>query len=420
MHTNPNSLLLKLKFRPGAPWIMLIWLLTVQVTVAIVGRSLAPLGPLIGDDLALSKAQIGLLPATLYLGQLFVSLPSGIMVDKWGAKYLLFVLSAVLGGSFILLSFSSSFLLILVILFIGGLGFGMIHTTTNSGIVSWFPLRQRGTAMGIKQMGMTAGSALATVLLLPLAMNIGWRFAVLIASLILISAGLLALKNYRENRQPGKMNREITPVGLKIVLKQIVTNKILWFISASAAVLSGIQITWNTFIVFYTIDKFGVSLLVASSLLIISEICGSLGRVIWGVISDTIFKGNRIIVFVIITLFTILNCVALSVLPATTPIIFIYLIAVFFGFCVSGFNGIWMNSATESVSIEKSGAASGFSLTVGSIGIVAIPPLFGLIVDQTSSYMFAWFFLILLSLSILFLLLMTLKLVKGTDLLKSS
>ncbi|MCM3732698.1 hypothetical protein M3196_13580 [Fictibacillus nanhaiensis] len=39
---------------------MLIWLLIVQIMVAFVGRGLVPLGVLIGADLSLTKAQIGI------------------------------------------------------------------------------------------------------------------------------------------------------------------------------------------------------------------------------------------------------------------------------------------------------------------------------------------------------------------------
>ena len=65
-----------------------------------------------------------------------------------------------------------------------------------------------------------------------------------------------------------------------------------------------------------------------------------------------------------------------------------------------------MNMATESTSKKLAGTATGFSLTIGSLGIVFIPPVFGWIVDKTTMYEYAWIFLGILSLSILFLLLL--------------
>ena len=89
------------------PWRMLTWLLIAQIMVAFVGRSLAPLGVLIGDDLTLTKAQIGMLPAALFLGQSLVAIPAGFMADRIGSKKLLFLLSLCLGLSFILMTVTS-------------------------------------------------------------------------------------------------------------------------------------------------------------------------------------------------------------------------------------------------------------------------------------------------------------------------
>ncbi|MCG7344009.1 MFS transporter [Sporosarcina sp. ACRSL] len=397
-------------------WIMLGWLLAVQIAVAIVGRSLAPLGALIGTDIELTNAQIGLLPAALYLGQLFIGLPSGFISDKWGSRHLLLILGLVLGFSFVFFSFSYSLGLILVFLFVGGLGFGTIHTTTNLGIVYWFPLKRRGTAMGIKQMGMTFGSALASLILLPIAIQIGWRLAILIASLLLITISIFAFIYYRDSPEKNVAGTPKLTIQLFLRrLKEIIRNKTLWKISLSAAGLSGIQISWNTFIIIYAHDKFQMNLAMAGLLLVFSEVSGSFGRIAWGVISDFIFNGNRKIIFMIIALLTFITSVTVAVLPSQTPLFIIFFISCIFGFCVSGFNGIWMNMASESTTKNLAGTATGFSLMIGSLGIVLVPPLFGWIVDKTSTYEFAWFSLGGLSLLILLLSFFTRRLseVKG-------
>jgi MFS transporter, ACS family, hexuronate transporter len=385
-------------------WSMLSWLLIVQVSVAIVGRSLAPLGPLIGDDLELTKVQIGFLPAALSLGQLFVGIPSGFLVDKWGSRYLLLILSIVLGISYILFAFSSIYGLILVFLFIGGFGLGSIHTTTNFGIIHWFPVNRRGSAMGIKQMGMTLGSTIAILVLLPVAIQIGWRSSLMLVSFFLIFVGVISFVFYRDSLRKNNSKDETLTIKVFMTrLKKISKNKLLWMISLSAAGLSGMQISWNTFIVFYTHDKFEISLVIASFILVVSEIGGSLGRITWGFISDFLFKGNRTIVLKIISILTFATILSVALLPNHTPLVLIFVVSVVFGFCVSGFNGIWMNSATESVPSNVAGMATGFSLTIGSLGMVFMPPFFGWIVDKTSMYEIAWLLLAALSLIILLL-----------------
>src|SRR5699024_4293129 len=172
-------------------WKMLLLLLAFQIFVALVGRGIAPLGLLIGEDLSLTKFQIGLLPAALFLGQLVASLPAGYLTDQLGTKTIMLMIIILQGGGFLLLSFSSIYVIILFLIFLGGIGYGSFHPASNRGIIYWFNGSNRGMAMGIKQTGVTVGSALSALLLLPLAKEFGWRMAVLIASSLFVIIGLL-------------------------------------------------------------------------------------------------------------------------------------------------------------------------------------------------------------------------------------
>src|SRR5690606_27563792 len=116
------------------PWKMLGWLLAIQLLVAFVGRSLAPLGLLIGGDLSLTMAQIGMLPAALFFGQSIVSIPAGFLTDRIGSKRMMLVIGFCLGGSFFIASFASLFVFLLVMITLGGIGYGSSHPTTNRGV----------------------------------------------------------------------------------------------------------------------------------------------------------------------------------------------------------------------------------------------------------------------------------------------
>jgi ACS family hexuronate transporter-like MFS transporter len=372
------------------PWHMLGWLLAAQIMVAFIGRSLAPLGVLIGEDLSLTKAQIGMLPAALFLGQSFVSIPAGFLVDRIGSKKLLFLLSLCLGLSFILMTVTSLYGVVLILVTLGGVGYGTMHPTSNKGIIYWFA-EKRGTAMGIKQMGVTLGSALAALLLLPAAAAWGWRPVLFGACLLLIISGLFASRFYFD--PPAKAGIAEKPARLFASILEMFKEKPLVLVSVAAMGLSGSQLILNTYIVLYAYESLGIPLVLAGMLLVISEVSGSFGRVAWGMISDTVFNGKRIIVLLIIASLSILTALVVSLLPAGTSFWVMVPITIVFGFCISGFNGIWMNAATELVPIERAGIATGFTLTLGSWGVIIGPPLFGHIVDVTGAFTYGWLFL---------------------------
>ncbi|UOQ92377.1 MFS transporter [Halobacillus shinanisalinarum] len=387
------------------PWKMLLWLLMAQIMVAFIGRSLGPLGVLIGEDLSLTKAQIGLLPSALFLGQAMASIPSGFVADRTGSRPLLLLLSLCLGTSFLFMTFQSAFWFVLFLVMIGGLGYGGMHPTTNRGIIYWFSQKQRGTAMGIKQMGITFGSALSAILLLPLAASYGWRPVMLIACLGLIATGLVAFYLYRDPSKEAAVAKE-KPTFRSIYssILSMAKNKALLLVSFSAMGVNGSQMCLNTYLVLFAYEQIGISLVLAGMLLVISEIGGSLGRVGWGVISDRLFDGKRLIILVIIVSITLLMSVVVAFIPVGTPFWVLVPIFLVFGFSVSGFNGIWMNLASELVPKEQTGLSSGFSITLGSMGVILLPPLFGFLVDQNQSYTFGWLLISGIMIGVLFVL----------------
>jgi len=119
----------------SAAWRMLGWLLLTQSAVALVGRSLAPLAPLMEDELQLSKAQVGLLTAALFLGQSLVSLPAGFLADRYGTRRLLLVLALCLGCSFVVVAQLELFWWIVFFVVLGGMGYGAMHPVSNRGII---------------------------------------------------------------------------------------------------------------------------------------------------------------------------------------------------------------------------------------------------------------------------------------------
>ncbi|QIZ69136.1 MFS transporter [Geobacillus subterraneus] len=385
-------------------WRMLGWLLLVQTTVAFVGRSLAPLSPLLERDLHLSKAQVGMLMASLFLGQSLVSLPGGYWVDRLGSRFLLLVLTLCLGIGFAVAALLKSFGLVLVFIVIGGLGYGAMHTTSNRSIIYWFHPESRGIAMGLKQMGVTIGSSLAALLLLPIALEYGWRITLIFSCFILIIVGLITYWGYRDpfsndTRVPMEFQSFLT------LLWEVARNRQLLAVSLAALGLSSAQMCLTTYVVFFAHEQLGYNIYLAGLLLFVSEIGGSIGRVLWGMISDGLFGGKRLIVLILIALVTSVCSIITSLLPTDAPFEIVLPLIAVFGFSIAGFNGIWMNAATEAVPERWSGLASGFSICIGSWGVIIGPPIFGWIVDWSHNYTTAWLFLSLIMVVVIGLLL---------------
>lgn len=398
-----SKLILTEKSNPiSKAWIMLFWLLVVQVIVSLLGRSMSPLAPLLADDFSLSKFQVGLLPSAFFLGQLLISLPAGFLTDRFGSRKIMLFLVISLSISFGTFTFVHHFGLLLLFVFFGGLSYGCIHPVTNRGIIYWFPLNKRGTAMGIKQMGVTAGSALSVLILLPVALQWGWRIALLVSVTLLLIIGFLTYFFYQDPHVDLVKMHVSLPIFFHSIW-QLMKEKPLLIVTLSAMGLNAIQMTLNTYLIFFALEQLKFSIIIAGSLLLVSELSGAVGRIIWGIVSDRMFGGRRLIVLMIVAILSLVGCVLMAFMSEGISLWVVILVSILFGLSVSGFNGIWMNIATESVSKENTGLVSGFSIALGSFGVVFGPPVFGAMLEITNSYSIAWFLLGALSIIVFFL-----------------
>lgn len=358
--------------------ILTMWVIIGQLLTSFVGRSLSPLMIYIASDLSLNKAQLGLLPTALFIGQFIGTLPIGFLVDKKSVRKVTVIVMLVVGASFLLFSWSNMFVVAFVAIMVAGIGYGGMHPSTNKAIVQMYPNANVSLPMGLKQMSITLGSSGASLFLIPLAILFGWRVALSLAVVLLV---LYSFFLYRKLTVLEELPSSSKPS--KSIISQIVSlirNRNLLFTTGAAFLLMGVQVTFNTYLIIYLYEIKDWSIYGAGICLAISELGGAAGRVLWGVISDKLFRQNRWIVLILITVQSIILFYFLHIVES---FFLIALLVVCIGFSLSGFNGVWMNLAVESVKPEQSGTSSGFSVMLASIGVMIIPPIFGFFVDHS-------------------------------------
>jgi MFS family permease len=175
---------------------------------ALAVLSFAPLLPFIQEDLLLDKTHLGFFISAAYLGAMLSGFPYGWMADRCGVIPTISV-GLVIQGVFLAITAAiSSFFWMIFAVFIAGAGFGAVNPATSKGIINWFPVELRSTAMAVKQMGFTAG-AMGTAAILPASANsIGWRSAVFLVAVFVFLCGIVTYFIYpseiRKNDGPQK------------------------------------------------------------------------------------------------------------------------------------------------------------------------------------------------------------------------
>jgi len=138
-------------------WIILGILTMAQLVMSMGAYTWGPLAPVLRDEFNLSRAQIGTITSALYFASVIIAIPSGIAVDKLGARIMLIISLIIMGIPFAIMALAKSYLFFIVFAAVSGLGYGVINQLSTKGIMHWFSTRFRATAMGIKQTGVTLG-----------------------------------------------------------------------------------------------------------------------------------------------------------------------------------------------------------------------------------------------------------------------
>jgi len=173
---------------PPYRWIILFASFYAFVAFAFTFQLVPPMIPSIIEEFNITHAEAGLLMSIVLVPGIFLSLPAGLFVERYGVRPVGFAsLVCVVLGCFVTAT-ANSFMMVLAGRLILGLGGSFVIPTTAAIIAQWFPREELGKAMGIYGINMP----FATVIAFPSAsvsmLSRGWRFPFYIGLVIGISA----------------------------------------------------------------------------------------------------------------------------------------------------------------------------------------------------------------------------------------
>ena len=367
-------------------WGILALIMAAQTMANVGPLGIPAIAPLIRDNLGLSTAQAGSFLSAYYIGPSLMSLPAGRMADRWGVARTMVLGQVIIALGLFAVGGSVSFMLLSVLMMLAGAGYGMLNPTTAKAVMIWFPRRHRATVVGLKQVGLPLGGAVGALVMPPLALSIGWRPAVALSASVIACLAVLTWALYRD---PRGFEAETTRAGGGS-LGEVLRNRDLWLLAISTLVFAGMQTVWMSYLVLYLRDVVAMPLVTAARVLVLAQLAGMVGRVVFGVLSDRFFGGRRRIVLVLAGLGSMACSLAIAGTgPDTSPWLLAAL-AIAFGFVGIGWNGVQHTLMAELVSPRSVGTAVGLGLAVSSFGVTVCPPLFGALVEWAGAWTMPW------------------------------
>jgi MFS family permease len=155
------------------------------------------LGVRVKSEFHLSNTQFGWVLASFSLAYALFEIPTGILGDKWGPRKV--IIRIVLWWSFFtaLTGFATGLISLIAFRFLFGIG--EAGTYPNAIIVAsrWFPVKEIGRALVWVGMGSQIGSALAPLIIIPIAAAYGWRMPFFVNAAIGVVWVLIWMKYFR-------------------------------------------------------------------------------------------------------------------------------------------------------------------------------------------------------------------------------
>lgn len=194
------------------------------VAFAFVFQLMPPLLTKVAAEFEVGEAQAGLLMSLAVIPGIFLALPAGLVVNKYGFRQLGFISTLTAAAGSLVTALANSFALALLGRFILGIGGAFIVVGTSAIIPQWFGHKDLGKAMGVYGTNMPVATIIAFPAATVLSENFNdWRYPFFVGTVLAVVIAVFSLMATRE----GPLKGESSSLSIADV-KQAVKNVEVW------------------------------------------------------------------------------------------------------------------------------------------------------------------------------------------------
>ena len=343
---------------------------------------LAPLFPWLKDAFALAYAELGLLMTVFFIVSGIGQALAGFIVDRIGARSVLFFGIACLGASALLLSIAQSYGQLLAGSMLAGLGNSVFHPSDFTLLNKRVSTARLGHAFSMHGISGNLGWAAAPVFLTVMAGLFGWRGALLAAALIPFTVLLLLILHRDQLRTDDVHTAAVMPKradGSDGHLLDFMRVPAVWmcfaFFLITALALGGIQ----SFSSASLRALYGMSLAWATAGYTAYMLASAAGMVWGGFLAAKTSRHERTIAIAFAASASLAILIAAGAVPASVAVLLMG--AIGFGAGVAGpSRDLLIRAAAPK---NATGRVYGVVYSGLDIGLAGAPLLFGALMDAS-------------------------------------
>ncbi len=337
----------------------------------------------IKSDLALTYTWTGALMSAYFIGYTLGQIPWGVLSDRNGSRFTMSL--SVLGISLatLLFGFSDTVTMAVALRFLAGLLGAGIFVPGVKLVSNWFNSDERGTALGLLNIGGSTGMILASWFVPLLSADLGWNNGLKLTGVLGIVSAVLCFMLLKDR------STESRP----LILRELpIYRRAFWFLSFMQFIRLGSYYTFIAWMPLVLREDYGFSIIATSAAMSLLNIAGIFANPIGGWVSDRLDE-RRVLSGGFIMLAALIFTLALQ------PVgVLLYVLVFLLGWFLNFSRSPSFTIIPRLFGTDSAGSISGINNTFASFGAFALPLLLGYIRDYTRSYQVGWITLAALSL----------------------
>ena len=249
-----------------------------------------------------SETELGIIGAVLFFTYAIGKFTNGFLADRSNIRRFMSTGLLITALANLCLGFTHSFILFAILWGISGWFQSMGTASCVVGLSRWFENKKRGSFYGFWSASHNIGEAMTFIIVASIVSALGWRYGFIGAGSIGIIGALIVWRFFHDSPEseglpavnhPQMQSETGDAADFNKAQRQALMMPAIWILAISSALMYVSRYAVNSWGVFYLETQKGYSTLDASFIISIGSVCGIIGTMFSGVISDKFFSGRR-------------------------------------------------------------------------------------------------------------------------------
>lgn len=377
-----------------------------RATISIAGSAMQ-------KELGIDAVSLGYIFSAFGWAYVIAQIPGGWLLDRFGSKrvytfsILLWSLFTLAQGAIGFFTGAAAIAMVFCLRFLVGAAEAPSFPANSRIVAAWFPANERGTAAAIFNSAQYAATVVFAPLMAWLVHAFGWHHVFIVMGVIGIVMAIVWRTFVHEPKDhPGVNRAEIAYIeaggglvnmdragvakteGPKLgYVKQLLQNRMLMGVYIAQYYINALTYFFITWFPVYLVQARGMSILKAGFVASIPAVCGFLGGILGGIISDALLRRGASLsvarkVPIVLGMLLSMTMVICNYVDAQAIVVAVMALS-FFG---KGLGALGWAVNSDTAPKQIAGLSGALMNTFGNLSSITTPIAIGYIVNTTGSF----------------------------------